>query len=122
MNVVGSITNVSLMEIGGTEVPYGGRASCLMFSVRTGATHHRYYSEVKELNMAGDLLTFEQIFRNLDGLAALATAQAEGTRKRRGEYDTEFVKRIVARYVHYMQGVDIVRTGGVNQQSPNTEK
>lgn len=72
--------------------------------------------------MAGDLLTFEQIFRNLDGLAALATAQAEGTRKRRGEYDTEFVKRIVARYVHYMQGVDIVRTGGVNQQSPNTEK
>lgn len=59
--------------------------------------------------MPDSLLTFEQIYRNLDGLAALATAQAEGTKKRKGEYDTEFVKRIVARYVHCMQGFDIVR-------------
>ena len=34
----------------------------------------------------------------LDGMAALRTAQTQGTRKKPGEKDTEFVKRIVAAY------------------------
>lgn len=44
-------------------------------------------------------LTFEQIYRNLNGLTALRVAELETMGKKKGEYDTEFVKRIVARFM-----------------------
>lgn len=43
-------------------------------------------------------LTYDEIYRNLDGIVALAVAESTDMRKRKGERDTEFVKRIVATY------------------------
>lgn len=50
-------------------------------------------------NAATKPLTYEDFYRNLDGLTALATAAATPLRKRLGEKDTELVKRIVATYL-----------------------
>jgi hypothetical protein len=50
-------------------------------------------------------LTFEEVYRNLDGLAALAVAGRTWMRKREGEADTEFVKRIVAWYIVISQPI-----------------
>lgn len=44
-------------------------------------------------------LTFEEIYRNLNGVTALAVAEVETMGKLKGERDTEFVKRIVARFM-----------------------
>ena len=44
-------------------------------------------------------LTFEQIYRNLSSLTALAVATIEPLRKQKDERDTAFVKRIVARFM-----------------------
>ena len=44
-------------------------------------------------------LTFDEFYRNLDGVTALAVATATPLHKRVGERDTEFVKRIVATYL-----------------------
>ena len=49
--------------------------------------------------MAERPLTFDQIYRNLDGLTALAVASAEPLHKLPDEMDTAFVKRIVARFM-----------------------
>ena len=43
-------------------------------------------------------LIYEEIYRNLDGLTALAVAARTTMGKTKGEKDTEFVKRIVATY------------------------
>lgn len=43
--------------------------------------------------------TYSQVYRNLDGLTALAVAQSTSLRKLKDEKDTAFVKRIVATYV-----------------------
>lgn len=48
-------------------------------------------------------LTYEEIYRNLDGIVALATAQRTDLRVRKGERHTEFIKRIVATYVTLAQ-------------------
>ena len=44
-------------------------------------------------------LTFDEFYRNLDGMPALAVAMATPLHKRMGERDTEFVKRLVAAYL-----------------------
>lgn len=44
-------------------------------------------------------LTYSDIYRNLDGLTALATAAATPLRRQKDEKDTAFVKRIVATYM-----------------------
>ena len=36
--------------------------------------------------------------KEIDGIAAMMVAETEHMSKRKGEYDTEFVKRIVAAY------------------------
>lgn len=38
--------------------------------------------------------------RDIDGIAALMTAEATDMQKREGERDTEFVKRIVCTYMN----------------------
>jgi hypothetical protein len=38
--------------------------------------------------------------KHIDGIAALLTAERTAMGKRKGEYDTEFVKRIVATYLN----------------------
>ena len=45
-------------------------------------------------------LTVPGIYRNLSGIAALMAAEQTSMCKVKGEKDTEFVKRIVAHYVH----------------------
>jgi hypothetical protein len=49
--------------------------------------------------MAEQPLSYDDFYKNLDGLTALATASATPLRKRLGERDTELVKRIVATYL-----------------------
>lgn len=44
-------------------------------------------------------VSYNDVYRNLDGLVALATAAATPLRKAKGEKDTAFVKRIVATYI-----------------------
>lgn len=44
-------------------------------------------------------LTYNEIYRNLDGLAALGTATITPLTKQKDEKDTAFVKRIVATYM-----------------------
>jgi hypothetical protein len=44
-------------------------------------------------------LHYNEIYKNLDGLVALATAAATPLRKPKGEPDTAYVKRIVATYL-----------------------
>ena len=48
--------------------------------------------------MADKPLTYEEIYRNLSGVVALTVAASMPLRKRKGEKDTEYVKRIVAAY------------------------
>ena len=44
-------------------------------------------------------LAYAEIYRNLDGLTALATAAATPLRRQKDEKDTAFVKRIVATFI-----------------------
>lgn len=44
-------------------------------------------------------LSYEDVYRNLDGMVALATASATPLRRQKDEKDTAFVKRIVATYL-----------------------
>lgn len=44
-------------------------------------------------------LSYDDFYKNLDGVTALATAATTPLRKRLGERDTEMVKRIVATYL-----------------------
>ncbi len=45
--------------------------------------------------------------KHLDGLAALAAARlARPLRKKKGERDTEFIKRIVCAYLNAVAGLD----------------
>lgn len=44
--------------------------------------------------------------RQLNGTAALIAAQSTPLRKQFGEYDTEFVKRIVCAYVNALDEAD----------------
>jgi hypothetical protein len=53
-------------------------------------------------------LTYEQIYRNLDGLTALATAAA--TPRQKDEKDTAFVKRIVATYMKLAHDAGVHRS------------
>jgi hypothetical protein len=48
-------------------------------------------------------MTYSEIYRNLDGMTALATAAATPLRREKDEKDTAFVKRIVATYVMLAQ-------------------
>ena len=48
-------------------------------------------------------LTYEEIYRNLDGLVAITVASRTTMGKTKGEKNTEFVKRIVAHYAHIAQ-------------------
>ena len=49
-------------------------------------------------------LSYNDIYRNLDGLTALATAAATPLRRGKDEKDTAFVKRIVATYLALASG------------------
>lgn len=49
--------------------------------------------------MSEAIPNFEDTYRHLDGLAAISVAAAMPLRKRKGERDSEFVKRIVAAYI-----------------------
>lgn len=53
--------------------------------------------------MMGRPLTYDEIYRNLDGVVALAVAENTEMRVRKGERHTEFVKRIIATYVKINQ-------------------
>lgn len=53
--------------------------------------------------MAQERLTYAEIYRNLDGMTALATAAKTPLRRWKDERDTAFVKRIVATYVMLAQ-------------------
>ncbi len=44
-------------------------------------------------------LTYNDIYRNLDGMTALAGAAATPLRRQKDEKDTAYVKRIVATYM-----------------------
>lgn len=44
-------------------------------------------------------LTYDDIYKNLDGITAIQTAAATPLRKHKDEKDTAFVKRIVATYM-----------------------
>jgi hypothetical protein len=44
-------------------------------------------------------LTFEEVYRNLDGMVALTVAASMPLRKQKDERDTAYVKRIVAAYL-----------------------
>lgn len=44
-------------------------------------------------------LSYGDVYKNLDGLTALATAAATPLRRQKDEKDTAFVKRIVATYI-----------------------
>jgi hypothetical protein len=44
-------------------------------------------------------LTYAEIYRNLDGMTALAVAAATPLRRQKDEKDTAFVKRIVATFI-----------------------
>lgn len=46
-------------------------------------------------------LTYDQLYRNLDGATALLTAEATPLKKLPDERDTEFVKRIVATFMAF---------------------
>lgn len=46
-------------------------------------------------------LTYEQLYRNLDGATALLTAEATPLKKLPDERDTAFVKRIVATFMAF---------------------
>lgn len=48
-------------------------------------------------------MTYDEIYRNLDGMTALATATTTRLRHHKDEKDTAFVKRIVATYVMLAQ-------------------
>lgn len=47
--------------------------------------------------------TYKEIYRELDGLTALAVAERTTMGKESSEKDTEFVKRIVANYLWLAQ-------------------
>ena len=44
-------------------------------------------------------LSYDDVYRNLDGMTALATAAATPLKRHKDEKDTAFVKRIVATYI-----------------------
>jgi len=52
-----------------------------------------------EQQPAASPLNFDEVLRSLDSLVALSVAQAMPLRKRKGERDSAFVKRIVAAYL-----------------------
>lgn len=53
--------------------------------------------------MSTPRLTYSEIYRNLDGMTAFATATTTPLRRLKDERDTAFVKRIVATYVELAQ-------------------
>lgn len=53
----------------------------------------------ERLELGSQRLTFDEVYKNLNGVVALQVAAAMPLRKKKGEKDTEFVKRIVAGYV-----------------------
>jgi hypothetical protein len=52
-----------------------------------------------EVGMAEPVLSYDDFYKNLDGMTALATAAATPLRRQKEEKDTAFVKRIVATYL-----------------------
>ena len=48
-----------------------------------------------------DPLTYDQLYRNLDGVTALLTAESTPLKKLPDERDTAFVKRIVATFMAF---------------------
>jgi hypothetical protein len=48
--------------------------------------------------------TYEEIYKNLDGITAVATSMATTLYKQKGEMDSAYVKRIVATYLELAQG------------------
>ncbi len=59
--------------------------------------------------------------RDLDGVAALAAAHdARPLRKRKGERDTEFVKRIVCAYLNADLALMTMRYGAIKAQRGET--
>jgi hypothetical protein len=59
-------------------------------------------------------LTYEQIYRNMDGITALATAAATPLKRQKGERDTAFVKRIVATYMKLAHDAGVHRSLAAN--------
>lgn len=51
--------------------------------------------------MADEPLTYDQFYRNLNGVTALLVAESTPLKKLPDERDTAFVKRIVATFMHF---------------------
>ena len=56
-------------------------------------------------------LTYDEIYRNLDGMVALRVGLSTPLRKQKDEKGTAFVKRIVATYIEAAQPVDCLFCG-----------
>ncbi len=67
--------------------------------------------------MNGETLTYEEVYRNLSSITAMSVAISQSLRKKKGERDTEFVKRIVAAYVTDAQQKE--GTDGVGKDVPH---
>lgn len=57
----------------------------------------------KQRAMSDERLTYNEIYRNLEGLVALQVAMSTPLRRLKDEKDTAFVKRIVATYIEAAQ-------------------
>jgi hypothetical protein len=60
-------------------------------------------------------LTYDQLYRNLDGVTALLTAESTPLKKMPDERDTAFVKRIVATFMAFEAKKFWIKSGAIEQ-------